>query len=415
MKRFFLYSILALCASTALIAQTPRTEEFHKKYTLKSVAIFSRHNARSPITNGSSLLTQLTPHEWVKWSSAPSELTLKGGVWETANGQFFRKWVVSEGLFPENAQPDSTEVLFYANSKQRTIATARFFLSGFLPLSSLQVKWQGELGTHQPDFNLSQYNITPELRKQVQKELDQKYGKNGLKKLAEGVAPGMNLIAQVLDLDRSQAFNENKVKDFSDYNMQMPLNEGKEPSLTGSVGIACEASDALVLQYYETADSRLAAFGHNITLDQWREIAKVKDLQNALRFSVPSIYKPLAKVYLDIIFRELQNPDRKFFFMCGHDTNVVCLLNALEVEDYEVDNALEAHIPVGSKIVFEKWADAQGNEFIAINHVYQSLDQMLHNQVLDLANPPMIKPLRLKNLQPNQDNLYPLSSLIPKP
>jgi glucose-1-phosphatase len=40
-------------------------------------------------------------------------------------GQFLRKWVVSEGLMPENYRPEGEEVLFYANSRQRTFATAK--------------------------------------------------------------------------------------------------------------------------------------------------------------------------------------------------------------------------------------------------------------------------------------------------
>jgi glucose-1-phosphatase len=44
-------------------------------------------------------------------------------------GQYFRKWLEDEGLFPENYQPEEEDVRIYANAKQRTVATARFFTS----------------------------------------------------------------------------------------------------------------------------------------------------------------------------------------------------------------------------------------------------------------------------------------------
>ena len=60
-------------------------------------------------------------------------ITVRGGTLETAMGQYFRKWLEAEGLFEQNYQPADGAVRIYANSKQRTIATAKFFSSGLLP------------------------------------------------------------------------------------------------------------------------------------------------------------------------------------------------------------------------------------------------------------------------------------------
>ena len=58
-------------------------------------------------------------------TSPSSQLSQRGGVLETEMGQFFRKWVVSAGLLPDNYRPQDGEVLFYANSRQRTFTTAK--------------------------------------------------------------------------------------------------------------------------------------------------------------------------------------------------------------------------------------------------------------------------------------------------
>ena len=75
-------------------------------YTLEQVVVLSRHNIRSPMSGKGSALDTLTPYEWFSWSSNPSQLSIRGGVLETEMGQYFRKWMESEGLIPENWLPE---------------------------------------------------------------------------------------------------------------------------------------------------------------------------------------------------------------------------------------------------------------------------------------------------------------------
>ena len=104
-------------------------------YKMTGVVVLSRHNIRAPLVDKDSALAKVTPHKWIKWTSAPAELSLRGGEEETIMGQYFRRWLVSENLITENYLPAEGEVRFYANSRQRTIATAQFFSSGMLPVA----------------------------------------------------------------------------------------------------------------------------------------------------------------------------------------------------------------------------------------------------------------------------------------
>ena len=119
MKRFFSVLLLIACVFSCFAAHAEQSG-----YTLDRVVILSRHNIRSPLSGSGSLLGDITPHEWFSWTSAPSELSLRGAVLETMMGQYFRLWLEEEGLFPENWQPEENAVRFYANAKQRTLATA---------------------------------------------------------------------------------------------------------------------------------------------------------------------------------------------------------------------------------------------------------------------------------------------------
>ena len=136
-KTWMLAAILLCCSGAQ--AQTKRSDDFRAKYQLKEVVVMSRHNIRSPLVSGSTAYMRVTPYKWFSWSSPCSQLSLRGGVLETEMGQFFRKWLVGEGLLPDNYRPEGDEVLFYANSRQRTFATAKYFSAGFLPFANVEI------------------------------------------------------------------------------------------------------------------------------------------------------------------------------------------------------------------------------------------------------------------------------------
>ncbi|MBQ9068687.1 MAG: hypothetical protein IJ131_06435, partial [Eggerthellaceae bacterium] len=77
---------------------------------------------------------------------------MRGGALETMTGEYVRKWLESEQLIPENYQPEEGKVRFYANSKQRTIATAQYFSSGMLPVANVDIETHVEYDTMDPVF-----------------------------------------------------------------------------------------------------------------------------------------------------------------------------------------------------------------------------------------------------------------------
>ena len=68
-------------------------------------------------------------------------------------GQFFREWLVGEGFFAKDGIPEAGSVRFYANSIQRTRATARAFAAGMFPMADIDVEQHTPLGTMDPVFN----------------------------------------------------------------------------------------------------------------------------------------------------------------------------------------------------------------------------------------------------------------------
>lgn len=387
-------------------AQTQRSPEFKEKYTLKEVVILSRHNIRSPLSDNGSALGKLTPHRWTNWSAASSELTLRGGVLETMMGQFFRKWLVSEGLFTENYVPNADEVNFYANSMQRTIATAQYFSSGFMPIANVAVRHRYAPSKMDPVFFPRLTKVSEAFCSDAMNQIAAMGGKKGIRGINEGLEDSYRIIADVLDLKDSPACKSGETCAFDDYDTQIILKKGEEPAMKGSLKLANSASDAFILQYYEEADAQKAAFGHDISISDWEKIARIKDVYGDVLFTAPVVAYNVAHPLLVYMNDELNSDARKFTFLCGHDSNIASVNAALEVEDYELPSSIEKKTPIGSKLVFEKWIDKSGNEFVAINLVYQTTEQLRNIEMLDLDHSPMVYQLQLKGLKLNADGLY---------
>ena len=110
------------------------------------------------------------------------------------------------------------------------------------------------------------------------------------------------------------------------------------------------------------------------------------------------------------IREELNRGDRKFVFLCGHDSNLASIGAALRLNYPETEQALELHTPIGSKLVFEKWTDGS-EDYVAVNLVYQSVYQLQGRTLLSPDVPPMVLPITIEGLTANADGLYRLSDL----
>lgn len=406
LNSLLLLLILTIICPALAQAQLQRSEAFKGKYKLKEVVILSRHNIRSPLSTNGSALSKMTPHEWTNWSSAASELTLRGGVLETEMGQFFRKWTIETGLFKDNYVPTIDEVNVYANSMQRCIATAQYFSGGFMPVANLRVNHRYVPSKMDPIFFPRLTKSTEAFRTEAMRQINAMGGKEGLVGINKSLKESYDLIAKVLDMKQSEYYKKGEIKDFVNNDTQITLELNQEPGMKGSLKNANSASDAFILQYYEEPDGMKAAFGHKLTTEDWTKIAKVKDVYGDVLFTAPIVAVNVAHPLLQYMYDELNDKDRKFTFLCGHDSNIASVDAALGVEEYSLPNSIEKKTPIGSKLVLEKWVDAAGKAYVAVNLVYQSTDQLKQMSLLDLQHAPQVFSLKLKGLNQNTDGLY---------
>ena len=404
-KTIFIIVLLCTVAQGAW-TQTKRSDDFRAKYELKEVVVMSRHNIRSPLSSGGAAYMRVTPHEWFAWTSPSSQLSLRGGVLETEMGQFFRKWLVGEGLLPDNYRPEGDEVLFYANSRQRTFATAKYFSAGFLPFANVEITHKYDEDKMDPMFTTQFTKMNDAYRQQILAEMESMHG--GPQAWMASMQPTLTLMDEVIDMAQSPAALNGDTVHFRYDDTQFKLEKGDEPKMTGGYKLANSVADALVLQCYESES--MTAFGHELTIDQWREICAVKEVYDGLLFTSHSAAVNLAYPLVSRIREELHNEGRKFMFFCGHDSNLASIGAALRFVYPETEQAFELHTPIGSKLVFEKWSDGT-EDYVAINLVYQSVSQLQGLKLLSTDVPPMVLPVTIDGLAANSDGLYRLADL----
>ncbi|MBQ3667969.1 MAG: glucose-1-phosphatase [Clostridia bacterium] len=372
-------------------------------YTLDRVVLLSRHSIRSPMSGSGSVLNEITPHEWFAWTSKPSELSLRGAILETMMGQYFRLWLENEGFFPENYQPEDGAVRFYANAKQRTQATARYFSAGLLPVAQVPVEMHAAYDTMDDTFNPVLHFVTDEYTRDAISQIAEAGGADGLKGLHAKERDALSLLIEVTDMEKSDAYMSGKFGDLMSDEMEIVLEAGKEPAMVGALRRGTSVADALILQYYEEPDALKAAFGHALSDEDWRLIHSIADTYSEALFGAPILAVNLANPLLREIRSELTAEGRRFSYLCGHDSNLCSVLASLGVEEYLLPDAVEQRTPVGSKVVFERWLDKDGEAWYRVSLIYQNTRQLRQMEQLTLENPPSVYPLRFKGV--NQTDL----------
>lgn len=393
-------------------ASAEAVPEIKPELTLKQVVVLSRHNIRAPLAGPGSILSSVTPHKWIDFTANTGELTVRGGAMENIMGMWFRKWLNAEGLLPDNARPPKGEVRFYANSLQRTIATARSFSAGFLPVADVEIETHVDYNTMDPVFNPQLTYVSDAYREAVAEDTARIYGIDDVSRIGERLKDAYTYLTDVIDLNDSKAYADGSVTGFATDDSVFILEEGQEPGVEGSLRLGCRIADALVLQYYEEADDLRAGFGKKVSAEDMRLIASIKDTYQDALFAVPLIAVNVAHPLLKEIAAELDTEGRVFTFLCGHDSNLASVMAALDCKPDMTVSSIEPSIPIGTKLLFEKWADPEGTLYARLRLVYASTEQLRNLTLLDDKNPPVSLTLQFRDLPADANGYYLFDELM---
>lgn len=395
---------LSLCALSVLAALPigMAAQAAEGDMQLQQVLMFSRHNLRAPLADNGSVLEQSTKKSWPQWSVPGGQLTTKGGVLEVYMGNYTRQWLAQQGLVQNGSCPDSSNVFVYANSLQRTVATAQFFVNGAFPGCDIAVTHQDAMGSMDPVFNPVITDDSEEFNKKALAAMTAENEKLALK-------PALQQLDKIVDYKSAPACNNKKQCDLSSGDNVFSTENGKEPNVSGPLKVGNSLMDAFTLQYYEGFPLEQVAWGQIKTPEQWKALSAIKNGYQDALFTSPEVAREVAAPLVDYIRSQLVDQDKanapKITLMVGHDSNIASLLSALQVKPYELPGTWE-NTPIGGQLVFERWHDAKNNkDLLKLEYVYQTADQLRDGEVLSLKNPPKRVTLQLEGC-PTDGNGY---------
>ncbi|MBO6179782.1 MAG: hypothetical protein J6O04_11440 [Selenomonadaceae bacterium] len=118
---------------------------------------------------------------------------------------------------------------FYANSKQRTIATARFFAAGFLPLANITVEHKFEPESSDLVFSPHLAYYSEGFKDKARKEMLDRFNNNGMKEKFERAFKTVEKVINYKDSPMAKAGKSFTIKD-----MQISIEKEKQPKIKGS-------------------------------------------------------------------------------------------------------------------------------------------------------------------------------------
>ncbi|HCA7080197.1 TPA: bifunctional glucose-1-phosphatase/inositol phosphatase [Citrobacter sedlakii] len=383
--------IAAAVAGGMLVSVGAQAQTTPEGYQLQQVLMMSRHNLRAPLANNGSVLEQSTPNKWPEWDVPGGQLTTKGGVLEVYMGHYMREWLAAQGMVKSGECPASDAVYAYANSLQRTVATAQFFITGAFPGCDVPVHHQEKMGTMDPTFNpVITYDAAAFSEKAIQAMQKERAGMH--------LDESYKLLEQITRYNTSPSCKEKQRCSLTDEKDMFSATYQKEPGVSGPLKVGNSLVDAFTLQYYEGFPMDQVAWGEIKTDQQWKVLSKLKNGYQDSLFTSADVARNVAAPLVNYIDKTLVT-DRvnapKITVLVGHDSNIASLLTALDFKPYQLHNQYE-RTPIGGKIVFQRWHDSRARrDLMKIEYVYQSSEQLRNADVLTLKSPPQRVTLEL--------------------
>lgn len=378
----FLKSFILLCISVAIS---------NSEVILKQVVILSRHNVRTPLAKN---LAMMTPKIWPTWKEKRGYLTSKGELLEGFMGEYFSLWLRKEGVLAELC-PTEDVFFAYANTAQRTMASAKAFVRKGFPSCNITVYHKED---KDPIFDPIVHNDSTVFRQQVLEEMQLH-----LRSLV--LNHSYETLENILDYKKSNCCEiDNKCDLVTDKN-QAFVSFGTKPYLSGPLKLSKSAIDSFIMENYEGFPLNEVAWGQLWNMNQWNGIIALSRGYHDVIFNTTLISKDISKPLRDYIKELFINETNipKVVFIMGHDANLYTLLNSMGVKPYNLKGQYEK-VPVGGKVVFQKWFDTQNSTFyMKIDYVYQNTQGMREGLRLSMENPPEFTLLELHGCKINDE------------
>lgn len=385
----------ALVVLFALGGMSALGQERDKGEKLKMVVILSRHGVRSPTWTLDRLNTY-SSQPWPAWSVEPGILTARGYDLLKRFGSYNRLAYSHEGLLSATGCADVVGTYVWADTDQRTIASAHALAESLYPGCALEVHSLAD-GENDPIFHPGTDDVTPAVADAAYAELS--------KRVADLSA---NPIQDLLTQEQRILMGCKPDNDCKPDKMPQMLLDGKTAaargtgdkfvSLKGPIPTGSSFAEDFLLEYAEGMPMNSVGWG-NADEAEIKQLLALHSIYFGLIHQTPVLAKIEQSSMLQHITATLAQsatgkpvegakgkPGDKVVFFVGHDTNIGGVASLLGLH-WNLDGRKD-DTPPGTQLSFELWQSVRGTYSVRVKVAMQALHQLRTMDALTLANPP---------------------------
>ncbi|QSQ46366.1 histidine-type phosphatase [Xanthomonas translucens pv. translucens] len=385
MSKRMRWMLLIVLAATAGAHARPAGETSAPQLQVEQVVMLFRHGVRAPL-QGEAAAAALADRPWPVWDTPASLLTAHGRTGVQLSGDYTRQWLLRDGVLPATGCPAAGMVSVYANTDQRTIASAQILAEALAPGCGLQAGHQPQ-GSDDPLFRPVEAGAV---------DFDADAAVASIQRQTGG--PGAVVAPYAKELRTMQQILGCSAKDCDFARMPSSLSasaNGRGIAMHGPLDLTSGTAEVLILQYAEGLPLDQVGWGRAT-----RERIGVVSRLHALLFEIyarPQYMAaragaPLARRVLDTL-GVAHAP--KLSVLVASDTHIAALSGLLNLH-FHLPGFGQDDSPPGGALVLEQLRDVRsGQRYVRLRYQAQSLDQLRALTPLGLRKPPLLQTLRV--------------------
>jgi 4-phytase/acid phosphatase len=393
--------VLALVAVSPVAAQT----FINDNTVLKQIIVFGRHSVRAP-TASPALYAQFSPRPYPDFGVSTGYLTVHGQQAEVLLGNYFRNYLLAEGLLTGNTSTDLAASYFRANSIQRSNVTAAMFGQGLFPGATIPV-YSYALGEPDPVFDPILANVAVVDLDRAAQEVQEVY--SGGTALASAYSAELSLVRSVLyNYPNGTQPPPAAPSGVTDPTAEpVPLDAATSPIYTGNVvnlgglqDTAGTAADPFVMEYADNLPLSEVAWGELSTGALSQQLRLVTLTLN-IAMTTPYVDQVQSSNAAAHVLRSMKQavigstipgafsvPAAKVLVVISSDAYVAGLAGLLRTH-WQLPGYQPDYCAPGGALVFELRQSLDTGEYLVrVYYTAQSLDQLRNLTPLSLEAPP---------------------------
>lgn len=337
---------------------------------LERVVLLYRHGVRTPLP-GEIQLNEVNGKPWPTWTQPPGELTPHGAVGARQMGRYDRQRLAAAGLFSTDGCPAASQIWFWANTDQRTIASAQALAEGFAPGCRIDI---GHLpqGSEDPLFHPIEAGATAWNARDSVASITRSTG--GPDILTAAHTNALSVFTEVMGCG-TQHDPDWCHPDHWHGNLTVSTDT-KHMVLTGPIATTSGTAEVMLMAYAEGRPMHDVGWGR-VTSSQLQQLSQLHALLFGIYARPDYMAERVAAVMSRRIIHLLQDESApKLSVFVGSDNNIVALASVLGLH-FQMPGYAEDDPPIGGALGIELWRNRMdGKRYVRVIYQAQSLAQL---------------------------------------